>query len=148
MPETIPQRIESARVGTNPTLICRVSSGWVVLCDMQFLSGYCILLADPPVSSLNDLNAARREEFLSDMTTVGDAIMEVTNAYRINYAVAGNTDPYLHAHIVPRYLSEPEALRKGLPWSHPKEDIDSIRFDLERDEPLMLQLRLAIQKRL
>jgi diadenosine tetraphosphate (Ap4A) HIT family hydrolase len=147
MTDTIPQRIETAREGTNPTLICRVPSGWVVLCDMQFLSGYCILLADPPVSTLNDLDRARREQFLSDMTTVGDALTEVTGAYRINYAVAGNTDPYLHAHIVPRYLTEPEALRKGLPWSYPKTDIDTIRFDFERDKPLMEQLRKAIQKR-
>jgi diadenosine tetraphosphate (Ap4A) HIT family hydrolase len=148
MPDTIPERINTARAGTNPTLICRVPSGWVVLCDMQFLSGYCILLADPPVSSLNDLNRSLREAFLSDMTTVGDTLMEVTGAYRINFAIAGNTDPYLHAHIVPRYLAEPETLRKGLPWSYPQAHVDSIRFDLERDKMLMGQLRKAIQKRL
>jgi diadenosine tetraphosphate (Ap4A) HIT family hydrolase len=141
---TIPQRIEHAREGTNPTVICRVPSGWVVLCDMQFLSGYCILLADPPVSSLNDLSHAQREQFLLDMTNIGDALMEVTGAYRINYAVAGNTDPYLHAHIVPRYMTEPEALRKGLPWSHSKEEIESIRFDYERDQALMDRIRQAI----
>jgi diadenosine tetraphosphate (Ap4A) HIT family hydrolase len=148
MTDTIPQRIENARAGTNPTLICRVPSGWVVLCDMQFLRGYCILLADPPVSTLNDLDRAKREEFLSDMATVGDALTEVTRAYRINYAVAGNTDPYLHAHIVPRYLTEPEELRKGLPWSYPQADIDTIRFDFDRDRLLMEQLREAIQKHL
>jgi diadenosine tetraphosphate (Ap4A) HIT family hydrolase len=141
---TIPQRISAAREGTNPTVICRVPSGWVVLCDMQFLSGYCILLADPPVASLNDLSHAQRKQFLLDMTNVGDALMGVTGAYRINYAVAGNTDPYLHAHIVPRYMTEPEELRKGLPWSHPKEEIESIRFDYERDKALMDRVRHAI----
>jgi diadenosine tetraphosphate (Ap4A) HIT family hydrolase len=115
---------------------------------MQFLSGYCILLADPPVCTLNDLSRAAREAFLTDMATVGDALTEVTGAYRINYAVAGNTDPWLHAHIVPRYMSEPEALRKGLPWSYPKKQIDTIRFDCARDQQLMQQLREAILKRL
>ena len=148
MSATIPQRVEAARAGTNPTLICRVPSGWVVLCDMQFLSGYCILLSDPIVSSLNDLNRAQRAEFLWDMATVGDALLEVTNAYRINYAIAGNTDPYLHAHIIPRYLSEPEEHRKGLPWSHPKEEMDTLLFDYERDKQLMQLLRQAIEKRL
>jgi diadenosine tetraphosphate (Ap4A) HIT family hydrolase len=145
---TIPQRVEAARAGTNPTLICDVPSGWVVLCDLQFLSGYSILLADPVVSSLNDLDRTQRSEFLCDMATVGDALMEVTGAYRINYAIAGNTDPFLHAHIVPRYLAEPDAFRKGLPWSYPQADIDSQKFNYERDEPLMAKLRQAIQKRL
>ena len=148
MDKSIPERIEAARNGTNPTLVCRVPSGWVVLCDTQFLRGYCILLADPVVPSLNDLDHEKRVEFASDMAIVGDALLEVTGAYRINYAIAGNTDPYLHAHIVPRYLSEPENLRIGLPWSHPKEERDSILFDLERDRPLMQQLHQAIEKRL
>jgi hypothetical protein len=54
----------------------------------------------------------------------------------------------LHAHIVPRYLTEPEHLRKGLPWSHPKSEIDSQVFDYERDKPLMQLLSQAIIKRL
>lgn len=123
-------------------------SGWVVLCDMQFLSGYCIFLADPIVTSLNDLDRNQRSAFLCDMATVGDALLEVTSAYRINYAIAGNTDPYLHAHIVPRYLSEPEELRRGLPWSHPQAELDSMLFDVDRDRPLMEKLRQAIVKRL
>jgi diadenosine tetraphosphate (Ap4A) HIT family hydrolase len=142
---TIPERVETARAGTNPTVICRVISGWVVLCDMQFLSGYCILLPDPVVSSLNDLSREKRAEFLCDMATVGDALLEITGAYRINYVIAGNTDPYLHAHIVPRYMSEPEALRKGLPWSHPHSERDSILFDYESDKPLMHRLSQAIK---
>jgi diadenosine tetraphosphate (Ap4A) HIT family hydrolase len=145
---TIQDRVEAARAGTNPTMICRVPSGWVVLCDTQFLSGYCIMLADPVVASLNDLSRLKRAEFLCDMVTVGDALLEVTGAYRINYAIAGNTDPYLHAHIVPRYMSEPEELRKGLPWSHPHSERDSLLFDYERDKPLMDQHKQAILSRL
>jgi diadenosine tetraphosphate (Ap4A) HIT family hydrolase len=145
---TIQERVDTARAGTNPTVICRVPSGWVVLCDTQFLSGYCILLADPVVASLNDLSRLKRAEFLSDMVTVGDALLEVTNAYRINYAIAGNTDPYLHAHIVPRYMSEPEELRKGLPWSHPHSERDLLLFDYERDKPLMDRIKQAIESRL
>jgi len=144
---TIIERVEAAQVGNNPALICHVPSGWVVLCDMQFLRGYCILLADPVVPSLNDLNRIQRAEYLCDMALVGDALMEVTGAYRINYAIAGNTDPYLHAHIIPRYLTEPESKRKGLPWSYPKSMIDATMFDYERDHGLIQQLSLSIQKR-
>ena len=148
MPVSIPERVETAREGTNPTVICRVPSGWVVLCDMQFLPGYCILLPDPVVFSLNDLSRDKRSEYLCDMATVGDALLEVTGAYRINYAIAGNTDPYLHAHIVPRYLTEPDVLRKGLPWSHPQNEIDSLKFNYDHDRPLIEKLSQAIEKRL
>ncbi len=148
MPATIPQRIEAAWAGSNQTVVCRVPSGWVVLSDMQFLSGYSILLADPVVRSLNELNQAKRVEYLCDMALIGDALMEVTGAYRINYMIAGNSDPYLHAHIIPRYLSEPEELRKGLPWSHPQAEIDTVLFDPSRDRALMSRLKQAIENRL
>ncbi len=144
----IPERIEAARKGDNPTVICQVPSGWAVLCDMQFLRGYTILLADPVLPSLNELSNAQRSIFLHDMAVIGDALLDVTRAYRINYIIAGNTDPYLHAHIVPRYMTEAEALRKGMPWSHPQSEMDARRFDYERDEQLIDQLRQAIENRI
>jgi diadenosine tetraphosphate (Ap4A) HIT family hydrolase len=145
---TIPERIAMAHAGTNPTIICRVPSGWAALCDMQFLRGYVIHLADPAVASLNDLSQDQRTIYLGDMAMIGDALLEVTGAYRINYAIAGNTDPYLHAHIVPRYLSEPDQFRKGLPWSYSREVMDSVPFNYQKDRQLIEQLAKAIQKRL
>ena len=141
-------RIEAARAGVDPAIICKISSGWVFLCTLQFLRGYCVLQSDPVVESINSLENTQRSQFLSDMVLIGDAILEVTGAYRINYCIAGNSDPVLHAHIVPRYLTEPDELRKGLPWSHPNVDQDSTRFDFERDKQLIKELRYAIQKRL
>lgn len=123
-------------------------SGWVVLCDMQYLRGYCILLADPVVPSLNDLDEAQRSQYLCDMALVGDALLEVTEAYRINYAIMGNSDPFLHAHIVPRYASEPEEFLHNLPWSYPKQVMNDSQFAYERDRVLIEQLREAIQARL
>ena len=137
-----------AHAGINPTVICRVPSGWAVLCDMQFLRGYVIHLADPAVASLNDLDPQQRSMYLKDMALIGDALLEVTRAYRINYTIAGNSDPYLHAHIIPRYLSEPDQYLKGLPWFYPKEVMDTTLFDYERDRELIHQIAKAIQKRL
>jgi diadenosine tetraphosphate (Ap4A) HIT family hydrolase len=115
---------------------------------MQYLRGYCILLADPVVPSLNDLNRSQRAEYLCDMALVGDALMEVTGAYRINYAIAGNSDPYLHAHIIPRYRSEPESYRTRHPWSYPDSTMHAILFDVERDQGLIRQIKQSIEKRL
>jgi diadenosine tetraphosphate (Ap4A) HIT family hydrolase len=141
-------RLELTRAGQNPACIARLPSGWAVLCDMQFLRGYTILLADPATESINTLDEAGRALFLRDMSMVGDALLEATGAYRINYAIAGNSDPYLHAHIVPRYQDEPEVYRKGLPWSYPQEQIDAQCFDHARDADLIRQIAAALRKRL
>jgi diadenosine tetraphosphate (Ap4A) HIT family hydrolase len=145
---TITQGVEQARAGTHRALVCRVSSGWVVLCEMQYLSGYCIQLPDPVVPDLNALDRHQRAQYLLDMSMIGDALMEVTGAYRINYAIMGNSDPALHAHIVPRYLTEPEPYRTNTPWSYPEKVMESSLFDGERDAVLIASLAEAIGKRM
>ena len=145
---SISKQVEAARAGVKPDLICQVPSGWVVLCTMQYLRGYCIHLPDPVVPSLNNLTRQQRASYLYDMSLVGDALLEVTGAYRINYAILGNSDPFLHAHIVPRYLSEPDEYRLNTPWSYPREVKDSRLFDYDRDKALIFEIRDAIRKRL
>jgi diadenosine tetraphosphate (Ap4A) HIT family hydrolase len=144
---TIPERLDMAHAGTNPTILCKVPSGWAAMCDMQYLRGYAILTADPEMASINDLTREKRIEFLADMTLVGDALLTVTGAFRVNYAIMGNVDAYLHAHIVPRYLSEPVEYRKNSPWSYPGEVMEGRMFDVERDRGLMDELARALQAR-
>lgn len=145
---SVSKQVEAARAGLEPALICQVPSGWVVLCGMQYLPGYCILLPDPVVPSLNDLTQQQRASYLCDMSVVGDALLEVTGAYRINYAIMGNSDQVLHSHIVPRYLTEPDQFRMNTPWSYPQGVMDTTLFDSDRDTDLMLKIKDAIRKRL
>ena len=107
----IHHRVDACRAGRDPTLVARLSSGWVVLGDPQVLSGYCLLLPDPVVSDLNAMPAAGQAAFLADMALVGQAVLELTGATRINYAIFGNVEPALHAHVVPRFADEEPALR-------------------------------------
>lgn len=102
-------------------------------------------MAEPEVESINTLPPEKRAVFLTDMAKVGDALLKVTDAFRINYALMGNSDPILHAHIVPRYMWEPEKIRKGLPWDHPDAYSESTTFDVERDRSLMQDLRRILQ---
>ena len=148
MSTLIHQRVEAARAGTNPTVICQMPSGWAVMCDVQFLRGYALLLADPVVPDLNALDKHKRAEYLLDMTTLGDALLEVTGAYRINYEILGNLDPALHTHIIPRYLTEPEDIRRGPAFLYDKEFRNSGTFDYERDRELMRQIAEAVRRRL
>ncbi len=148
MSTLIHERVAAAQAGTNPTVICRMPSGWAVLSDAQFLRGYTILLPDPVVFDLNALDREHRAQYLLDMATIGDALLEVTDAFRINYEILGNLEPALHAHIIPRYLSEPDEFRKGPAFFYDKDFSNSIKFDYERDKELIQQLAAAIHMRL
>ena len=99
----IHRRVEACRAGLEPTVIARLETGWAVLGDPQVLEGYCLLLPDPVVPHLNALPPALQQAYLGDMARLGDAVLEVTGAVRINYALFGNVEPALHAHVFPRY---------------------------------------------
>ena len=119
MSETlIHRRVAAARAGTNPFVIARLPSGWAVVGDVEVVHGYCLLLPDPVVPHLNALGATERQCFLRDMVTLGDVLLEVTEARRINYEILGNLEPALHAHLFPRYDSEPAERRHSPVWSY------------------------------
>jgi diadenosine tetraphosphate (Ap4A) HIT family hydrolase len=109
--------VAQCRAGEHAPAVAQVPSGWVVLGERQVLEGYCLLLPDPVVSDLNALEGSARGQFLADMAMVGDALIEVLDAVRINYAIYGNVDPALHAHLFPRLRSEPDATRSAQPWA-------------------------------
>jgi diadenosine tetraphosphate (Ap4A) HIT family hydrolase len=99
------------QAGTDPRLVARMSSGWAVMGREQLLVGYCLLLPDPVVSHLNDIEGEERDRFLQDMALLGDAVFAATGCVRVNYAIFGNLEPALHAHVIPRYSDEPEPFR-------------------------------------
>ncbi|MBV8403582.1 MAG: hypothetical protein JO203_05280 [Gammaproteobacteria bacterium] len=111
-------QVIAAREGRDPRVIARLFSGWAVFGTQQFVRGYLLLLPDPVVPNLNALGARERIAFLSDMSRLGDALLKVTGAVRINYAIFGNQEPALHAHVIPRYAHEPEELRAAQPWAY------------------------------
>ena len=146
MSTLIHQRVEMAQAGRNPTVICRMPSGWAVLGDTQISRGYSILLSDPIVADLNALSLEDRIAFLRDMSIIGDPLLEVTDAALINYEILGNTDRALHAHIVPRYADEPDEKRRRPIWF--SDSANAPKFDLEHDKEFMNRIAQAVQKRL
>jgi diadenosine tetraphosphate (Ap4A) HIT family hydrolase len=145
MSTLIHRRVEAAQKGENPTVLCRMESGWAVFGDVQILNGYCLLLPDPVVPTLNDLDEKGRVMFMRDMALIGDAVLEVTGAARINYEILGNSEPALHVHIIPRYEAEPDELRRGPAWFY--DWSKAPKFDPVIHKPLMDKLRTAIEKR-
>ena len=138
----IAERVASARAGTNPYVIARLRSGWVVIGDVQFLPGYCLLLADPVVPSLNDLSASARTQYLQDMVLVGDALLKATDSFRINYEILGNSEPELHAHIFPRYMSEPEERRTKPAWFY--DWANAVRFSPQEHGHIVNAIRAQL----
>jgi diadenosine tetraphosphate (Ap4A) HIT family hydrolase len=113
----IHRMVRECRAGQHPACVAQVPSGWVILGERQVLPGYCLLLPDPVVPHLNALGATARVLFLQDMALIGDALLAVTGAVRINYAMFGNLEPALHAHVFPRFADEAPAQRTAQPWA-------------------------------
>ena len=135
----IHRRVAACRAGRDPTVIARLASGWAVLGDPQVLRGYCLLLPDPVVPHLNALAPAAQRAFLADVARLGDVLLELTAAVRINYAIFGNVEPALHAHVFPRRADEPNHLVTANPWGY---DWDTAPpFDVARDAPLIATIR-------
>jgi diadenosine tetraphosphate (Ap4A) HIT family hydrolase len=118
MSTAIHRQIEAARAGKLARVVARMPSGWAVLGDPQILPGYCLLLPDPVVPHLNALTGDARRVFLDDMTRLGDAVLAMTGAERINYEILGNVEPALHVHVIPRYATEPPDDRRRPVWLH------------------------------
>ena len=144
MSTMIHRRVAACRAGTFPASICRVQSGWVVLGDVQFLRGYCLILPDPVVGHLNELGASERKTLFYEASVVGDALLDITGAVRINYEILGNLEPALHLHIFPRFESEPTELKTRPAWFYDWEHAPA--FDPQGDAPLMREIRSRLEQ--
>ncbi len=145
MPTLIHERVRQCQSDSYPKKISRLRSGWVVLGDVQFLRAYSLLLPDPVVGNLNQMDPEARKIFLYEMSVVGDVILEITGALRINYEMIGNVEPALHAHIFPRYTDEPEEFRLKPAWFY---DWDAAPpFDPERDAEIMQKIAKGLEQR-
>lgn len=112
-------RIGAARRGQNPTVLAELAAGYAVIGDTQFLPGYCVLLGkDPAAKALAEMPRLERVQFLADVDLLATAVERACrhsdpSFLRINIDVLGNTDPFVHAHVWPRYSWEtPDLVRR------------------------------------
>ena len=71
--------------------------------------------------------------------TIVGLVLGLTGAVRINYALFGNLEPALHAHVFPRYADEPGSLRTANPWGY--DWAAARRYDPALDGELQAALR-------
>ncbi|MFH8842052.1 diadenosine tetraphosphate hydrolase [Streptomyces sp. NPDC017868] len=129
-------RVGAALRGENPTVLRRLAAGFAVIGDVQFLPGYSVLLVDEPgVERLSDLPRGRRLAFLSDMDRLGEAVERACRRLdpafrRVNLEILGNKDPFLHAHVWPRFAWEPAEVAGAPVWRYPRDRWSEGRFAL------------------
>lgn len=141
---TIHELVEACQRGVTPLLVAKMRSGWAIMGEIQILPGYCLLLPDPVVRSLNDLQGESRIDFLRDLGRLGDAVLTATDAIRINYEILGNVDPVLHAHVIPRFEDEEHPMKKQPVWLHDWEGAP--KFDPIEHGDLREQIHDALVK--
>jgi diadenosine tetraphosphate (Ap4A) HIT family hydrolase len=144
-------RIGSALRGENPTVMAKLPGGFAVIGDVQWLPGYCVLLTDDPAAQrLSDLSRTERLAFLESMARLGEAVERACGDLdpdfrRVNLEILGNTDPFLHAHVWPRYGWEPAEMVRHAVWRYPAEKWSDAASQLGPRHDL---LREAITRRL
>lgn len=116
--------------------------------DTQYLPGYSLLLASPQVGQLLDLSPAERTQFFEDLTALAEAVKVATACVRVNLAIYGNVDPFLHAHVWPRFEGEPEELRTSPPLTFPPafRDDPERRFNLDKHGELLEKIRSELAR--
>ena len=97
-PETIP---DGRRFSQGPTTDA-------YLCSPTAAAGYTVVFwRGRHVADLTELDGAEWSSFTTELRLVSRAIEAVYRPAKLNVMLLGNTLPHLHAHIVPRYLDDP-----------------------------------------
>lgn len=135
-------RFGAAERGENPMFVGRMPGGLVFLHDAQFLPGWCVLFARPPVGKLEELDDAAARDFLGDMARLGRAVSAACKPRRVNFAIYGNTSPVLHAHVIPRYDWEPADRVTQPVWTYPTAQWRDMALDYDPAQHQALRERL------
>lgn len=143
----ITNRVNRIKAGNDPELICQMPSGYAILgkYQPQPITGCCMLLPKTVVASPNDLSHEDRAQFFSDLTLLGDAIMQVTGSTRINYLVLCNQVPELHGHCIPRFDSEDPTKRMQGPFEAYDFGNARIADATNQDRALHAQLKTILE---
>jgi diadenosine tetraphosphate (Ap4A) HIT family hydrolase len=84
--------------------------------DARF-PGRCILVLNEHLEDFAEMPPALTNLFAADVQHAGRTLKRVTGAVRVNYAILGNKERHVHAHLIPRPPGDPVPTRA--PWEHP-----------------------------
>lgn len=90
-----------------------------VYSDHRF-PGRSLLVLDRHEENIDSMPEEVYLEFCKDIRSAVAVLKEATGSERINVSILGNTEPHIHAHLIPRW-PEKEALPGKSPWNDPRE---------------------------
>ena len=127
------ERIGMIRRGENPYFVRELSSGYVVLGDIQRFKGYTLLLCRECKKELHELDPAFRAQFLSDMALTAEAVFRAFGPDKLHYELLGvGNGVHMHWHIFPRRAGDtPEP---GPVWRLPKAEMNAEKYRPSPDE--------------
>lgn len=133
----------------SPNFVYEFKNSYVELGNNQYFEGYCILFAKERFEHLSDMPFGLRSEYLNEMAILGEVMLEVLGAIRINYNILGNTLHLVHAHLFPRYEWEDETLRKTVVWKYDANFFTDAKyaFDINKHRQIKENLALALDRR-
>lgn len=91
----------------NPYFVSELATGYVMLGSYQFYRGYTLFFCKRHVAELHELPFKYRQQFLTDMSQVAEAVFKTFKPKKLNYELLGNIEPHLHWHFFPRYKNDP-----------------------------------------
>lgn len=95
--------------------------------------GRSILVLNQHEENIDTMPEDLYMDFCKDIRRAVALLKEATGSERINVSILGNTEPHVHAHLIPRW-AEKEALPGKSPWNDPRayaplspEELDKIK---------------------
>ncbi|MDL2283709.1 HIT family protein [Oxalobacter sp. OttesenSCG-928-P03] len=104
----------------------------IILADEAWYPGFCRVIWAAHVAEMTDLEEKDRQEIMTVVFAVEQAIRHVMRPDKVNLASFGNMVPHLHWHVIPRFSDDahfPESV-----WGQKQREPD----------PLVLQNRRAL----
>jgi diadenosine tetraphosphate (Ap4A) HIT family hydrolase len=95
-------------------VVARTQTGYVSIFYAQYFKGHTVFMARDHVEELHDLDPARRALHLDEMGRVSEAIYNIHQPKKMNYAALGNNASHLHWSLIPRYYED--AFPTKSPW--------------------------------
>lgn len=79
----------------------------VILVEDAAYPGFCRVIWQAHVKEMTDLALAQRQDLMSVVFAVEQALRETLRPDKINLASLGNQVPHLHWHVIPRFADDP-----------------------------------------
>jgi diadenosine tetraphosphate (Ap4A) HIT family hydrolase len=73
----------------------------------QFFPGWTVLVFKRHATELFHLQESERGEVMERVTRVAEALAEIFQPVKVNYALLGNQLAHMHWHVVPRLHDDP-----------------------------------------